>query len=68
MSNLLDNCLDASHLITRAAAGRGKASGALKMMAKDKTSFAWVRRYVTAAAQVEEAELALLRIKKDLGK
>ena len=68
MSNLIDNCIDASHLITRAAAGRGKASGALKMMNKDRTSFAWVRRYVTAAAQVEEAELALLKIKKELGK
>lgn len=64
--SLLDNCLDASLLITRAASGRSKASQALKMMAKDKHSFGWLRRYVAASTQVEEAELALLRIKKDL--
>jgi hypothetical protein len=66
--SIIDAALDASMLVTRAAGARGKANGALKMMAKDKSSFAWVRRYVTASTQVEEAELALLRIKKELRK
>ena len=64
--SLLNNCLDASLLITRAAQGRRNASQALKMMATNKTSMGWVRRYVAASAQVEEAELQLLRIKRDL--
>lgn len=66
MSSLLDNCLDASLLITRAASGRRAASQALKMMNKDRHSLGWLRRYVAASTQVEEAELALLRIKKEL--
>lgn len=68
MSSLLDNCLDASLLITRAASGRSKASQALKMMNKDRNSLGWLRRYVAASTQVEEAELQLLRIRKDLNK
>lgn len=63
---MIDRCLDASLLITRAADGRRKASQALKMMAKDRHSIGWVRRYVAASAQVENAELALLKIKKEL--
>ena len=68
MSTLLNNCLDASQLITRAASGRRNASQALKMMGKDKRSLGWLRRYVAASAQVEDAELQLLRIKRELRK
>jgi hypothetical protein len=66
--SLLDNCLDASHLITRAASGRSRASQSLKMMKHEPHSLGWLRRYVAASTQVEEAELQLLRIKKELGK
>jgi hypothetical protein len=66
--SIVDNCLDASHLITRASGARGKASGALKMMKREPHSLGWLRRYVAASTQVEEAELQLLRIKRELGK
>ena len=59
--------LEASLLITRAAGGRHAAHEALKRMKRHPRSFAWVRAYVTASTQVEEAELALLKIKKELG-
>jgi hypothetical protein len=64
----IDAYLDASLLITRAGSGRSKASQALKMAQKDPHSFGWLKRYVAASTQVEEAELALLKIKKELGK
>jgi hypothetical protein len=60
--------VEASLLVTRAAGGRHAAHEALKRMKRNPRSFEWLKRYVTAAAQVEEAELALLRIKKELGK
>jgi hypothetical protein len=60
--------LEASLLITRAAGGRHAAHEALRKMKRSPKSLAWVRAYVTASTQVEEAELALLRIKKELGK
>jgi hypothetical protein len=64
--SLINSCLDASLLITRASSGRKNASQALKMMSKDRASLGWLRRYVAASAQVEECELALQRIKKEL--
>lgn len=66
--SVLDACLDASLLITRAASGRTKASRSIKMMKQQPQSFAWLRSYVAASTQVEEAEIALLRIKRELGK
>jgi hypothetical protein len=68
MSSTLDNCLDASHLITRAAGGRRNAHEALKQMKRAPKNPLWLRRYVAASTQVEEAELQLLRIKRELGK
>lgn len=64
----LDKGVEASLLITRAAGGRHAAHDALKKMKRWPRSFAWVRAYVTASTQVEEAELQLLRIKRDLNK
>jgi hypothetical protein len=63
-----DKGLEASLLITRAAGGRHAAHEALKRMKRNPRSFAWLRNYVTASTQVEEAELQLLRIKKELQK
>ena len=60
--------VEASLLVTRAAGGRHAANEALKRMKRNPRSFAWLRNYVTASTQVEEAELQLLRIKKELGK
>ena len=60
--------VEASLLITQAASGRYSAHQALKKMKRNPKSFAHLRAYVAASTQVEEAELALLRIKKDLGK
>lgn len=66
--NVLERCLDASHTITRAEAGRSKAWEAIRKMRRRPTSFKAVRDYVAASTMVEEAELALRQIKKDLGK
>jgi len=66
--NAFEKGIEASLLITRAAGGRHAAHEALKRMKRNPRSFAWVRAYVTASTQVEEAELALLRIKRELGK
>ena len=60
--------IEASLLITRAAGGRHAAHEALKRMKRNPKSFAWLRAYVTASTQVEEAELQLLRIKRELQK
>jgi hypothetical protein len=60
--------VEASLLVTRAAGGRHAAHEALKRMKRYPQSFEALRKYVTASTQVEEAELALLRIKKELGK
>jgi hypothetical protein len=62
----IDRCLDASLLITRAASGRRNVNQALKMLNRGSRSFVALRRYVAASTQVEECELALQRIKKDL--
>jgi len=64
MSDMLDRCLDASLLITRAASGRHKARKALYNLKRHPKSFAWLRNYVAAAAMTEEAELELLSIKR----
>jgi hypothetical protein len=64
----IDACIDASLLITRASSGRGRASQALKMIKNEPASFGWLKRYVAASTQVEEAELALLKIKREIGK
>jgi hypothetical protein len=66
--NAFEKGLEASHLITRAAGGRMDARKALNRMRHKPQSFDWLRRYVAASTQVEEAELALLKIKKELGK
>lgn len=63
--SIIDRALEASLAVNVATAGRRNASHALKMMAHEPQSFAWLRRYVLASTQVEEAELALLRMKKD---
>lgn len=68
MSDLLNRCLDASHLITRAAGSRQRAAQALKMMQNDPHSVGWVRRYVIASAMLENTELELLKIKNEMGK
>jgi hypothetical protein len=60
--------VEASLLITQAAGGRYNAHQALKKMKRNPRSFAWLRAYVAASTQVEEAELQLLRIKRELGK
>ena len=66
--SILDRCLDASHTITRAEGGRSKAWEAIRKMRLRPTSFKAVRDYVAASTMVEEAELQLLRIKRELGK
>jgi hypothetical protein len=68
MSTHIDKCLDASALITRAAGSRRRAGQALKMLAKDPHSLGWLRRYVAASTMTEEAELQLLKIKRELSK
>jgi hypothetical protein len=68
MSALLNRCLEASLTITRAEAGRSKAWEAIRKMRRRPTSFKAVRDYVAASTMVEEAELALLRIKRELNK
>ena len=68
MNSSIDNCLEASLLITRAAGARSAASQSLKQMRRDPSSLGWLRRYVIASAQVENAELELIKIKKELTK
>lgn len=53
-------------LITRAAGGREKIGKALKNLRRRPQSFKSLRAYVAATAQVEEAELAILIIKREL--
>lgn len=66
--SILEQALDASHTITRAEAGRSRAWEALRKMRRRPNSFKAVRDYVAASTMVEEAELALRQIRKDLGK
>jgi hypothetical protein len=60
--------VEASLLVTQAACGRHNAHEALKKMKRWPQSFTWLRAYVAASTQVEESELQLLRIKRELGK
>jgi hypothetical protein len=55
-------------LITRAEMGRERAWTALRRMRRQKKALAALRDYVAASAMVEESELALLKIKRDIGK
>ncbi len=55
-------------LITRAEMGRERAWTALRRMRRQKKALAALRDYVAASAMLEEAELALLKIKRELGK
>lgn len=66
--SIIDRALDASLAVNVASAGRRNASHALKMMAHEPQSFAWLRRYVLASSQVEEAELALLKMKREIAR
>lgn len=63
-----ERALEAAHLITRAEQGRERASSALRRMRRQKKAIAALRDYVAAAAMVEEAEIALLKIKREIGK
>jgi hypothetical protein len=61
---VIERAIEASLTITRAEAGRLRAWEALRKMRRRPKSFKAVRDYVAASTMVEEAELALLRIKK----
>lgn len=58
---------EASLLITRAEMGRERAWSALRRMRRQKKALAALRDYVAASAMVEEAEIELLKIKRELG-
>jgi hypothetical protein len=66
--NAFEKALEASHLITRAEQGRARAWSALRRMRRQKKGMAALRDYVAAAAMTEEAELALLKIKREIQK
>jgi hypothetical protein len=55
-------------LITRAEMGRERAWSALRRMRRQRKALAALRDYVAAAAMLEEAEIALLKIKRELKK
>ncbi len=59
---------EASMLITRAEMGRERAWSALRRMRRRKKALSALRDYVAAAAMLEEAEIALLKIKRELKK
>lgn len=67
-SPAVNRALDASLAINVAAAGRRDAAHALKMMAREPQSFGWLRRYVLASTKVEQAELALQKIKREIAR
>lgn len=62
---IIERAIEASLTVTRAEAGRLRAWEAIRKMRRRPTSFKAVRDYVAASTMVEEAELALLRMKKD---
>jgi hypothetical protein len=64
----LDDVVRVSELIARANTGRERAFAALTKMSRKRKAFAVLRDYVAAAAAVEEAELELQRIRKDIAR
>ncbi len=66
--NAFERAAEASLLITRAEQGRERAWSALRRMRRQTKAIAALRDYVAAAAMVEEAEIALLKIKREIGK
>lgn len=63
-----ERAIEASALISRAEMGRERAWTALRKLRRQKVGKTALRDYVAAAAMLEEAELALMRIKKEIGK
>ncbi len=55
-------------LITRAEMGRERAWSALRRMRRQKKALAALRDYVAASTMVEEAEIELLKIKRELSR
>ena len=64
--SILEKCLEASMMITRAEGGRRKTGKALKALRRNPRSYNALRDYVAATTQTEEAELAILAIKREL--
>jgi 3-hydroxyisobutyrate dehydrogenase-like beta-hydroxyacid dehydrogenase len=58
--------MDALALVQRAGIARTRVRQAQKMMRAHPHSFGWVKQYVMSSTAQEEAELALLRMRKDL--
>ena len=64
LMSLHDRMTDAMALVQRAGMARTRVRQAKKMLQTNPTSFGWVKQYVISSTALEEAELALLRMRK----